>query len=34
MELRGHTTDTVKEITKDTLDGMFEGIHEVKNRRN
>ncbi|MCK4661652.1 MAG: hypothetical protein KAT68_02200 [Bacteroidales bacterium] len=32
IELKNQTSETIKEITKDTLDGVYEGISEVKDK--
>jgi len=32
IELKNQTSETIKEITKDTLDGVYEGISEVKKK--
>ncbi len=32
IELKNQTSETIKEITKDTLDGIYEGINEAKNK--
>jgi gas vesicle protein len=32
IEIKNQTSETIKEITKDTLDGIYEGISDVKNK--
>ena len=32
IKLKNQTSDTVREVTKDTLDGIYEGINDVKNK--
>jgi len=32
IEIKNQTSDTVKEITKETLDGIYEGIGDVKDK--
>ena len=32
VKLKNRTSETIKEITKDTLDGIYEGILEAKNK--
>ena len=32
IQIKNQTSDTIKEVTKDTLDGVFEGISNAKNK--